>query len=411
MVPLCVLKRSLFLGAIFLLSCTPSGALDAGQSLTIATIAGQNTAQGAFANGAALTQARFDGPEGLALDSTQKNLYIADSVNNAIRKLNFETQLVTTIAGFTAEAGFADSSADGGARLKAPRNLVLDENQTGLYFTDTGNHVIRHVGFDTNVVTTLFGSPGIPGFSDGVGANARFGRAGFLNTVQPWGGGMVIDSNDASSPTMYVADSANQTIRSIDLKSKMVKTVAGQAGIAGYADGIGTAAVFNKPSGVVIINRTLYVTEANSLTIRAIDLTTFAVTTVAGKAPKNPNHFCEDVSPVLPPECGSTDSAKGTEARFRFPFGVAARGNEGFFVVDSHNNLIRFFDARTTEVKTVAGVQQTVLDDISRPSIESTDTTPGTLSHPSHVVFAGGRTLYVADRSANCVRKIELAQP
>jgi sugar lactone lactonase YvrE len=377
----------------------------------ILTIAGKNSEESAFADGDA-ADARFALPEGLVLDATGENLFIADMNNHAIRRLELGTMKVTTVAGVGTHRGSNDTSDEGGfqpARLHTPRNLVLDPSGTSLYFTDTGNYVIRRLDLPTAKVTTVFGKSGEQGAADGVGNDARFGRSGFGN---PWGGGMVIDSTtDPARPVMYVADSGNSTIRSIDLTTREVKTIAGEVGVAGFADGMGLTAKFNKPSGLVLDGKgKLFVTEANNIDIRQIDLATMAVTTVAGKAPGQPNHFCENISPVQPPECGAADSTTGIEARFRFPFGVAPDQKGGFYLVDSHNNLIRHFDMTSTAVATVAGVQKELLDDIPHASAESSSspTRYGTFWHPTHVAFKAPNILFVADRSANCIRRVEL---
>ncbi len=375
----------------------------------IVTIAGENSAESGYVDGDART-ARFSAPEGLVLDLAGENLYIADSGNHAIRRLELATMQVTTIAGIGTVRGSNDTSGTGGARTAArlnnPRNLVLDPAGTSLYFTDTGNYVIRRLDLTTLEVTTVFGTATKAGTTDGVGTAARFATEGPFG---PWPGGMVIDARSSGQPVMYVADSPNQTIRSIDLTTREVKTIAGQAGVLGAANGTGHDATFNKPTGLAIDGAgALYVAEANNIDIRRIDLATTEVTTVAGKAPADPRQFCENISPVLPPECGSADARLGIDARFRFLYGVAPDGAGGFFVVDSHNNLIRRFDMATTAVTTVAGVQATLLDDIPHASIDSSDGVHGTFWHPSHAVAATPTLLYVADRSANCIRQVEL---
>jgi sugar lactone lactonase YvrE len=372
---------------------------------SIVTIAGSNDALGAFADGDA-ESARFDSPEGLALDRAGENLYVADSFNHAIRKLSLKTKQVTTVAGVGGLRGSNDSSPAQTALLNVPRNLVLDPSEQNLYFTDTYNFVIRKLNLETGAVTTEFGTLGLPGSADGVGTEAQLGSA---SPFAPWSGGLTITTEPASGKTvMYVADSGNQTIRAVDLDTREVTTIAGQVGVAGHADGPARSALFNKPAGLTVHGTKLYISEANNLTLRELDLASQEVKTVAGKAPANPEHFCENVSPVLPPECGSADSSFGSEARFRFPFGMSSDGQDGLYLADSHNNLIRRYSFSTTGVSTVAGVQQTILDDIPHPSSDSTDETPGTFWHPSHVVFHPPNILYVADRSANCLRQVEL---
>ncbi len=366
----------------------------------ISTVAGANTDQPGLVDGPA-ADARFAYPEGLALDAAANILYIADGGSHTVRKLDLASGLVTTIAGM----GYPGS---GPGFLEYPRNLALTPDGTGLYITDTGNHVIRHLDLATNELTTAFGTLGTPGFADGVGTQAIFGGGAF----RPWSGGMVIDPSPATGPVMYVADSGNEVIRAIDLTTATVTTIAGTVGVRGAVDGAGAGATFNKPAGLAIgAPGVLLIAEANNLVLRALDLATHEVTTVAGRAPSNPDHYCENISPVLPPECGDTDAPRGVDARFRFPFGIVADDTGGTFVVDSHSNAIRHYDGATTAVSTVAGVPSEVLDDLPRASKDSSPLAAGTFSHPSHVAFLPPNQLFVSDRSANCIRLIELDAP
>jgi hypothetical protein len=206
-----------------------------------------------------------------------------------------------------------------------------------------------------------------------------------------------------------VVDSANETLRTIDLPTLAVATLAGKLGVDGYADGIGPEAVFDKPMNLVPDGAGhLYVTEANNIDIREVDLATRAVTTVAGKAPPSPSEYCEILAQMLAAECGSDDAPNGLDARFRFPFGTTPDGNGGFFFADSHNDLIRRFDMTTTAVTTVAGVQMTILDDTPHASEDSSPSHAGTFWHPTHVAFRAPNLLYVSDRSANAIRLVEL---
>ncbi|MBS2013051.1 MAG: hypothetical protein JST00_09200 [Deltaproteobacteria bacterium] len=375
----------------------------------IATFAGRNGPTGAFADGSA-DVARFDMPEGVALDPKRGALYVADSANHAVRRVDLATGAVTTIAGVGAVRGRADTKDDGGERRAAlfdtPRSLAMSPEGDAIYVTDTGNYAIRRVDLESLRVTTPFGTLGEAGSTDGRGADARFGLRGLGN---PWTGGIAIDGRDPSRPTMYVADSANHTLRSIDLSTSEVRTVAGRIGSTGYADGRGATARFNKPAGIAVgPSSEVYLTDANSLVVRRFDPATGEVTTVAGKAPGDPSHFCELLSAVLPPECGATDAPRGADARFRFPYGMAPDGSTGLFIVDSHSNVVRRLEVTTTAVTTVAGVEREILDDIPNQSEETTATSPGGFWHPTHVAFLPPRTLFVADRGANCIRRVEL---
>jgi DNA-binding beta-propeller fold protein YncE len=120
-------------------------------------------------------------------------------------------------------------------------------------------------------MSTIAGSAGVSGSSDGSGISARF--------YSPHG--MATDD----SGNLYVADTFNDTIRKIELASGMVSTIAGSAGSSGSANGIGAAALFNSPNGVTVDGAgNLYVAELWNHTIRKIVLTTMNVTTLVGVA-------------------------------------------------------------------------------------------------------------------------------
>lgn len=111
-----------------------------------------------------------------------------------------------------------------------------------LYVTDQGNRSIRKVVLSTGAVTTLEGSAGIAGSSDGVGAAARFTLLS----------GMALDG----AGHVYVADEATHQIRRVVLDTGAVTTVAGAAMMSGSTDGVGLAARFNVPRGLAISGAT-----------------------------------------------------------------------------------------------------------------------------------------------------------
>src|SRR5262249_2416421 len=138
------------------------------------------------------TNARFNSPWGLAKDGSG-NLYVADSSNNAIRKIS-TTQVVSTIAGAAAQTGNNDGSG-AIARSYSPNGLGVDGSGV-LYVADYANHMVRKVT-TAGVVTTFAGS-GTAGYSDT--APVKFN---FPTDV----------AVDSSSGNAYVADSENHLIR------------------------------------------------------------------------------------------------------------------------------------------------------------------------------------------------------
>ena len=120
--------------------------------------------------------------------------------------------------------------------------LPLTRPTAALYVADSENHVIRHVPLGEFDVESLAGS-GDPGSQDGAGSAARFRK--------PLG--VVLDGRGF----LWVADTGNHTIRRVNLVTGMAKTMAGNAGVPGFADGTGQEARFDSPSSVAIARESL----------------------------------------------------------------------------------------------------------------------------------------------------------
>ena len=290
--------------------------------------------------------ARFSEPFGLATDAAG-NLYVADNLNNAIRRITADG-VVTTLAG----AGVA-GSADGtgaAARFHEPRAVAVDADGT-VYVADYENHTIRKIT-SAGGVTTLAGSPDVQGNADGSGTAARF-RGPMGVAVDATGTVYVADTGNRSirkitsagvvttlglsgSPlgeprgiavdgagTIYVGDSRTHTVRAIT-PTGTVSTLAGQSSRPGVSDGTGTAASFHYPSAVAVdTSGAVYVADTENDTVRIV-ARGGAVTTLAG----------------LPGRTNSIDGA-GADARFEDPFGAAVDLNGNVYVADSGAHTIR----------------------------------------------------------------------
>jgi sugar lactone lactonase YvrE len=207
--------------------------------------------------------AKFNAPQGIAIDGAG-NLYVADTANNTIRKIA-PGGIVTTLAGTAGTAGAADGTGTA-ALFNAPLGIALDANNN-VYVADSHNDTIRKIT-PAGVVTTLAGTAGVTGGADGTGA------AGTFNTPA----GLTIDANG----NLFVADSGNYTIREVS-PTGQVTTIAGAAGQAGHADGLGVDARFNTPTGITIDTAgNLYVIDSFYRILRQITPAA-QVTTVASR--------------------------------------------------------------------------------------------------------------------------------
>lgn len=260
----------------------------------VSTLAGNGTE--GFADGFG-SGAKFYAPQGIAVDANG-NVYVADAVNNRIRKITPAGE-VSTIAGNGAR-GFADGNGTG-AKFDYPTGIAVDAHGN-VFVADCYNNRIRKVT-PAGIVSTIAGD-GTKGFVDGAGVAAKF--------REPHN--VAVDANG----NVFVTD--NNSIRKIT-PAGLVITLAGN-GTYAFADGTGTAARFSVPLGIAIDTKgNIYVSEA-SHRIRKINPAGM-VSTIAGN--------------------GSQGFLDGTaaEAKFNMPDGVAIDTKGNIYVSDSYNNRIR----------------------------------------------------------------------
>lgn len=230
---------------------------------------------------------------------------------------------VTTFAGST--DGDTNNANPLLAKFNAPMGMVMDAERN-IYFADSYNDGIKKIDGLTGAVT-LFAGGTSSGVADGIGTNARFDQPS----------GMTYDGQGM----IYIADRGNHKIRKLVISTGAVTTVAGggSGSQSGYANAIGTAARFLRPTDVTFRTENgtafLYVADAGNHCIRKINLTTNEVILYAGSNTS-----------------GTTDGAL-TTARFNNPTGLVFSSTGILYVVDRANQKIRKIEAGN--VTTFAG--------------------------------------------------------
>ncbi|MBX3083658.1 MAG: redoxin domain-containing protein [Anaerolineae bacterium] len=271
--------------------------------------------------------AAFNGPQGLALNTDGKTLYVADTKNHAIRAVDLTAQQVKRIAG-TGEQNLNEPK-EGRAteiQLASPWDLVYVKDV--LYIAMAGVHQLWRLNLVAGTIQPHAGSRA-EGILDGALLDAQL--------AQP--SGIATDGN-----LLYFADSESSSIRIADISpTGTVRTVVGQdLFIFGDEDGRGSAVRLQHPLGVTVgEDGKLYIADTYNSKIKVIVPKDFTSTTLAGS------------------EEGFKDG-KGAEAQFYEPGGLSYAAGK-LYVADTNNNAIRVVDVATGEVSTVKFANPEVL--------------------------------------------------
>ena len=339
-------------------SVTSNAAALTVNAVGVTTLAGWPGSSGS-ANGTGKA-ARFALPGGVRTDPSG-NIFVADSSNYAIRKVT-PSGVVTTVAGIPGKSGSADGPAST-AQFAGVGGVAVD-SQGNVFVADSGNYTIRKIT-PQGVVSTFVGVAGTRGDVDGTGSAAR------LYDPQ----NLAIDGAD----NIYVPDGAGNVVRMIT-PGAVVTTIAG-SGAAGSADGTGTAAEFNDPTGIATdVFGNVYVADYGNNTIRKI-APGGVVTTLAGS----------------PTSSGSADG-NGSSATFKGPAGVGVDSSGNIYVADQLNSTIRKVSP-SGFVSTVAGLagDGSSADGLSNSAL---------FDSPGDVTIDSSGIVYVADALNSTIRRI-----
>jgi DNA-binding beta-propeller fold protein YncE len=370
----------------------------------VSTVAGAVGALGST-SGAALAEARFRLPFGLAYDAVAGGVVVADSLNSQLRLYTPNTAAVSTLAG-APEAKNATDGPAASARFNTPAAVALHADGT-LYVADRGNHVIRKITVG-GMVSTLAGAAGVAGSVDGAGASARFNQpsAAVLN---------------AAGTELFVADAGTDGVTD---SGRVRRIILGGSDVT-----VSTlAGVFNEPRSLAFDPAgVLYVAETGAGALRSYATVNASPGTLAGGLNRPWGVVCDDAGSVyvaesyghaikkLTPgtpvqiavfagsvtaETGSSD-ATGTAATFFYPYGLARDTAGNLYVAEQVNQLVRRI--------TPAGVVTTLAGSPQQAGFADSAAGSARLRDPLGLaVSPDGGTLYVADGDNQAVRKLAL---
>ncbi len=362
-------------------------------------------------------EAQFNKPRGVAVGPSG-DLFVADTFNHAIRKVIATTGEVSLFAGSYANTGSTDGLGSE-ARLGAPGGVASD-GKGNLYVADVQNFTIRKVVAASGQVTTLAGLAGKQGTVDGRGAEARFYS---LATI-------VFDQKGS----LLVSDL--YCIRRVSPATGQVSTLAGGCGKSqGHADGVGAAASFGRPRGMVVDKQgVVFIVDQPNRSIRKLDLATREVTTLPCWVEADPRADAgKPATPIGDPWGIASDGAgslyvtdtldrtirkvdiatgkvtvlaggpggldygdgMGEAARFKYPTWIVSDGAGGLLVTDELNGLIRRIDIATRAVTTILGSPQ-------QRGLALSPLRP-VLNFPDGLALGPAGELFITDREENVV--------
>jgi len=299
------------------------------------------------------SECSFDHPQGMAL--SKETLYVADTENHLLRRIDLASKRVSTIAG-TGKKGSAWDNAIGRvgggedenapAEPPAPRATALSSpwalwiHGTDLYIAMAGMHQIWKMPLDEKSIGPYAGNGREDIVNGPLLPNAPY-QIGFASFAQP--SGLTSDGKQ-----LFVADSEGSTVRAVPFDGRgQVATLVGLTGTLfdfGDVDGNGQDVRLQHPLGVAWSDGKLYVADTYNNKIKVIDVERRTCRTVAGTG-----------------KGGSADSDQGRNATFDEPAGISA-ANGRLYVADTNNHSIR-----VVELEAPHRVSTLVIESLTAP--------------------------------------------
>ncbi len=359
-------RHVMFIALVMWSVCSP-GVAQASSEPVIDTVAGDGTF-GFTGDGGPAVNARLASPSAAVCDNAG-NLYIADTYNGRIRKVD-TNGIITTVAGNGTQGYSGDNVPATSASLSRPAGVSVDSTGN-LYIADTLNHRIRKV--NTNGVITTVAGTGQLGYSgdNGPATNAALSRPS----------GVFVDNNG----NLFIADTDNNRIRKVNTNG-VITTVAGDGTIAHSDDGIqATAASIPIPFQVFADSSgNIYIPDRFTHRIRKV-APSGVISTIAGTGS----------------EAFSGDEGPAIQAQLASPYSVCVDSSDNVFIADSGNHRIRQIDVFGI-IRTAAGTGTRGFSGDDGPA------TAAKIASPYGVSVDSAGNFYIADSGNNRIRMVEL---
>ena len=332
---------------------------------TITTIAGTGE-PGSSGDGGPALKARLNEPKSMTIAG--RALYIADSENHRIRKVDLATDLITTVAG------------EGTGGQPAPAASSAPTTST----TDELDHLADPVKVKDEKVVQLADQSGTVRFLVGSADKGRFKGDGepAVGATLNFPSAVVADRRG----NLYIADTFNHRVRRVDAATGTIWTLAG-TGAARFAGDSGPAikAMLNEPVALALDEQRdlLYIADLANYRVRVVDLETGRITTYAGNGEREYDG----------------DGHNAVHAALSGPSGLALDAEGNLYIADTFSGRIRRVDLATRAISTVAG-DGTAYRYQGMPNEFSTS-----LSRPAGIALAADGTLYITDSDNHLIRK------
>jgi hypothetical protein len=264
-------------------------------------------------DGGLATHATLNFPSAAAVDS-RGTVYIADTFNHRVRRIDPASGVISTVAGIGARRFSGDNGPADKAALNEPVALALAEQTGQLYIADLANYRVRAVDLASGRIFTYAGS----GSSDYDGDGQPAAEAGLSGPS-----GLALDADGH----LYIADTFSGRVRMVDANTGIIRTIAGDGTEYRYQ---GAPKEFStslsRPAGIALsAEGKLYITDSDNHLIRMWNPTTKIVTSIAGNG--------------TPQFAG--DGGAAVNCSLNYPFGVAVDGTGNIYIADTFNHRIR----------------------------------------------------------------------